>query len=442
MNNLLTSHTDLESKEAAVMQTLKKGIWLYFLLLIFEGALRKWFLPFLATPLLVVRDPIAVWLIYYSWKHQVLRSNGYILAMSFTGILAISTALLFGHRNVAVALFGARILLFHFPLMFIMGAVFNRNDVAKIGKVLLLLAIPMVILIGLQFYSPQSAWVNRGVGGDMEGAGFSGAMGYFRPSGTFSFTTGNVMFFSLVACFVLYFWVSKEKINKILLISATVALLASISLSISRTLLFSIGLTVLFTIIAASRKPEYLPRILGAVIMVVILLAGLSQTEFFQTGTAAFTDRFEAASRAEGGVSTSLIHRGLGGMLEALSFGQELPFFGYGLGMGTNVGAKLLTGGSTFLISEQEWGRLLGEMGLILGFVIIIIRMSFCVSITIKSYERLKKGYFLPWILLSFGLMIIAQGQWAVPMVLGFSTIVGGLILACFSKDELATTSS
>ena len=442
MNNLLTSHTDLESKEAAVMQTLKKGIWLYFLLLIFEGALRKWFLPFLATPLLVVRDPIAVWLIYYSWKHQVLRSNGYILAMSFTGILAISTALLFGHRNVAVALFGARILLFHFPLMFIMGAVFNRNDVAKIGKVLLLLAIPMVILIGLQFYSPQSAWVNRGVGGDMEGAGFSGAMGYFRPSGTFSFTSGNVMFFSLVACFVLYFWVSKEKINKILLISATVALLASISLSISRTLLFSIGITVLFTIIAASRKPEYLPRILGAIIVVVILIAGLSQTEFIQTGTEAFSHRFEAASRVEGGVSTSLIHRGLGGMLDAFSFGQELPFFGYGLGMGTNVGAKLLTGGSTFLISEQEWGRLLGEMGLILGFVIIIIRMSFCVSITIKRYERLKKGYFLPWILLSFGLMIIAQGQWAVPMVLGFSTIVGGLILACFSKDELATTSS
>ena len=39
---------------------LKIGIWIYFYLLIFEGALRKWFLPSLATPLLVVRDPVAL----------------------------------------------------------------------------------------------------------------------------------------------------------------------------------------------------------------------------------------------------------------------------------------------------------------------------------------------------------------------------------------------
>ncbi len=35
---------------------LKKGIWLYFFLLLFEGALRKWVLPSLSAPLLIVRD--------------------------------------------------------------------------------------------------------------------------------------------------------------------------------------------------------------------------------------------------------------------------------------------------------------------------------------------------------------------------------------------------
>lgn len=40
----------------------RKAIWIYIFLLIFEGALRKWFLPSLATPLLLVRDPIAIWL--------------------------------------------------------------------------------------------------------------------------------------------------------------------------------------------------------------------------------------------------------------------------------------------------------------------------------------------------------------------------------------------
>jgi len=33
-------------------------IWIYFFLLIFEGALRKWIAPSLANVLLVVRDPV------------------------------------------------------------------------------------------------------------------------------------------------------------------------------------------------------------------------------------------------------------------------------------------------------------------------------------------------------------------------------------------------
>jgi hypothetical protein len=34
--------------------------WVYFWLIIFEGAIRKWLLPGLSTPLLVIRDPIAM----------------------------------------------------------------------------------------------------------------------------------------------------------------------------------------------------------------------------------------------------------------------------------------------------------------------------------------------------------------------------------------------
>ena len=45
------------------MPFLKKLFWAYFLLLIFEGALRKWILPQLSAPLLLVRDPIALLII-------------------------------------------------------------------------------------------------------------------------------------------------------------------------------------------------------------------------------------------------------------------------------------------------------------------------------------------------------------------------------------------
>ncbi|KJD34634.1 membrane protein [Tamlana nanhaiensis] len=425
----------LEEKQKRVISYLKLGIWTYFLLLIFEGALRKWFLPFLATPLLIVRDPVAIWLIYTTWKHNLMPSNFYLYGMSFVGIFAVIMALLFGHGSPVVAMYGARILLFHFPVMFIMGAVCNQNDVIKIGKALLLIAIPMIVLTALQFYSPQSAWVNRGIGGDTAGSGFAGAMGFFRPPGTFSFTNGNTMFFSLVGCYVLYFWISKTSINRIVLIGATLGLLASIPLSISRTLLFTVVITMFFTMFAASTKSTYFLKILGVFIVLILLLMVLSQFEFFKTSTEAFTSRFEDASAIEGGLEGTLMDRYLGGLVTAISNSTDKPFFGYGIGMGTNAGSKMLTGSVSFLISEEEWGRLIGEMGALLGLMVIVIRLGFSFKISMASFKKMKSGDFLPWILLSFGLIVIPQGQWAQPTALGFSTLIGGLIMASLNSN-------
>lgn len=426
----------MKEKNIDIHDWLKKGIWLYVILLIFEGALRKWFLPFLSTPLLIVRDPIALLLVFFSWKHHYLSFSPYVVGMVFIGFIGIVTALVLGHGSLSVAIFGARILMLHFPLMFVMMGVLSRDDVSKIGRFILWVTIPMTVLIALQFYSPQSAWVNRGVGGDMEGAGFSGAMGYFRPSATFSFTNGSTMFFSLSACFIFYFLVAKDKVNRLLLIGAAIALLASIPLSISRSLFFSIALTIIFTLVAVSRKKEYLPKILGSIVVFAVLLLILGQIPFFKTATEAFTYRFENASRIEGGVSTSLLDRFFGGMFTAVSGSDRSPFFGYGIGMGTNVGSSLLTGKQAFLISEEEWPRIVGEMGFVLGILVVLIRLAFCFSITWKSYSRISKGDVLPWILLSFALITISQGQWAQPTTLGFSTVVGGLILACFFKAK------
>src|SRR6478735_8864232 len=102
-------------------KNLKLAIWFYFFLLLFEGALRKWFLPGLATPLLVVRDPIAIWVLFKATQKGLLAFNGYILFMTLTSIVSFIATLLFGHQNYYVALYGLRILLIHFPFMFVIG---------------------------------------------------------------------------------------------------------------------------------------------------------------------------------------------------------------------------------------------------------------------------------------------------------------------------------
>jgi hypothetical protein len=409
---------------------LKKGIWIYFFLLIFEGSLRKWFLPFLATPLLIVRDPIALLLLLRSWQYRLLPPNFYVFTFQIIGVLGIYTAFFFGHGNLWVALFGARIFMIHFPMIFVIGQIFNRDDVVQIGRMILLISIPMTFLIALQYYSPQSAWVNRGVAGDMNGAGFSGVGSFYRPPATFSFTNGTTLFFSLVGCYVLYFWFHQKEINKLVLIFSTLSLIAAVPLSLSRGLSLQIGLSFLFVIIAISRKPQYTGKIIAAIISAVIIILVFSKLSFFETSLTNLTGRFELASQAEGNIENILNNRFIGGLIASLKESFRVPFFGYGLGMGTNAGGFILSGNHDFLISELEWARIIGELGPLMGLIIIFLRLLLGIKITLGCYKKLTQDDFLPWMLLSFGLFSITQGGWAQPTSLGFSIFIVGLTLA------------
>jgi hypothetical protein len=104
--------------------------------------------------------------------------------------------------------------------------------------------------------------------------------------------------------------------------------------------------------------------------------------------------------------------------------------------MGTNVGAQLLSGGTTFLIAEVEWGRIIGESGMLFGMLIILVRMSMTASLSIQSFKFLRMGDALPWMLMSFGFINLLQAQWSQPTNLGFYVLIGGLIQASLRKTS------
>ncbi|HEY6977149.1 MAG TPA: hypothetical protein VH396_12725 [Chitinophagaceae bacterium] len=435
-NGWATSATDDQ------VLVIKKGIWVYFLLLIFEGALRKWFLPGLATPLLIIRDPVALWILFISWKQRLLPLNPYVLILQLISIVGTYTAVFLGHGNIWVALFGARIFLIHFPLIFVIGQIFNRDDVVKMGRMILLISVFMTFLIALQYYSPQSAWINRGVAGDINGAGFSGVSGFYRPPGTFSFTIGTTLFYDLVGCLVLYFWFHQKEINSLILIISTISFIAAVPLTLSRGLSLQVGLSFLFSIAAILRKPQYILRMIIAITGAVVVIFLLSKTTFFETSTANLTNRFAIASNQEGGLGNILENRFLGGLIESLKQSLNLPFFGYGLGMGTNAGGFMLTGTHDFLISELEWGRIIGELGPIVGLIVIFLRLLLGANILMACYRKMTQGDFLPWMLLSFGLLLVTQGSWGQATSLGFSVFVSGLMIASLNDTNNNTGQS
>lgn len=425
-----------ENFQEASLLLIKRGIWLYLFLLIFEGALRKWFLPGLADPLLLIRDPLAIYLLFKSFQKNLWYPGSYEKIMWGLTILAFITTLLVGHGNLTVAVFGLRITLVHFPLIFLIGSLLEKSDVIEIGKILLWINIAMTVLVAIQFYSPQSAWVNHGVGGNLEGSGFSGAAGFYRVPGTFSFTNGLALFYGLAAAYIFYFWLEGEKIqvSKLLLIGSTLALLAAIPLSISRTVLFQVILSFIFFMLISSRDFNFIKRFFGAGLIVILSFVFLSGLSFIDTATMAFSERFTQASAAEGGLEGTLIDRFLGGMYGAVVDGES-SFWGAGIGMGSQVASKILTGESgVYLISEGEWGRLIGEMGFLVGFMVVLLRVSLVFQLFKKAWFAISRMNYLPWMLLSFTIINILQGQWSQPTSLGFSVIAAGLTIASFKE--------
>ncbi len=417
-------------------KSIKNAIWLYLILIIFEGAIRKWILPELSNLFLVIRDPLALFIILEANRKNVDFSNKYLISIITIALFSFIATFFSGHGDFIVALFGLRIFILHLPLIFIIGNIFNKEDTLKIGKFLLFISIPMCGLILLQFYSPQSAFINRGIGGDETGGGFSGAMGYLRPPGTFSFISGSTTFFSICACFNLYFILNAREINRFLLTLSVLALLIAIPISISRTLLFQVIISALLTFIIITKQKKFRTNIIIAVISTLVLFELIQNFNFYNTAIEVLRVRLERANTAEGGIESVFIDRYLGGLVNAILNSVNQPFFGYGLGFGSNVGSMLLTNSRTFLISEGEWGKTIGEMGPLFGLSIIALRLGITLKLIKKAFEFVSRNEILPYILLTYGIFTIPQGSFSQPTSLGFIVVLGGIIIASFKNGN------
>lgn len=413
-------------------KSIKIAIWLYFLLWIFEGALRKWILPGLATPLLIVRDPIAIYIILRAFYLGVKFVNLYVILSSFFTLLSLVITFTFGHENMFVGVYGARIMLLHFPLIFVIGAVFTKEDILKMGRVMLAITILMTVIIYFQFISPQTAYINTGLGGEGS-AGFDGAMGYFRPSGTFSFTTGLSSYYILASVFVFYFWLSKEACSKILLIGSTIALIIALPLTVSRTAVLGVLLVGFFAFLGSSTSIKSIFRLALTIAVIGVLFAVLQKTTtVFNLGTEVFMSRVDTANGQKGG---SIIQRSIDGFTEPFTTLLNAPLFEGNLGMGTNAGAQLLTGKRSFLVSEGELNRVGGEQGLILGGGLIVLRLVFACGLFFSSLKLPGKFKLLPLTFCGTALFLITQGQWAQPSMLGCSVIASGLLVASLNVN-------
>lgn len=435
----------------SVSDKIRLCFWLYLLLLIFEGAMRKWFLPQFSNLFLVVRDPILLYVIFINYKYKICSDNIVKVLFLFSFITFVLT-LLFGHHNILVALYGVRITLLHLPCIFIFGKVITRDDIHLIGKTVLYISVLMFIIITLQYFSPKTALINIGTGGQGT-ASFSGITGYMRPSGTFSFITGLIEFELLVGLYIFYYLYNnnniddKYRFNNALLAILITIYFFSLVLCLSRTIVFEI--LFMFIVMAAYMilSREKLDKIIYICLFITVSFYFLSYIDSFKLAFDNVFIRFENASRSEGDViEGSLGNRYFGSFYRAFFDTQnysnkEIPFFGFGLGIGTKVG-EIILGirqiGRPFAYAEEEWSRIICEMGLLLGgFFLLGIRLLYPIYLVIKAFKYIKrrKDIFLYISIFPF-LIYIINGQWYVPTTIGFTLVLSSLFVSALNQNE------
>jgi hypothetical protein len=410
---------------------IRRLIWLYIILWLVEGGLRRWFLPGLATPLLLIRDPLVIGIYCLALANNLFPFNGFILWGALLGVLTFINAMMLGHGNMFVAAYGVRCDFLHVPLIFVMAKVLRPKQVLALAKVAVWVAVPYTALLVAQFYQPQDAWVNRGVGGSLEGAGFDGAMDRFRPPGTFSFITGPAQLYPMFAACWFALLLSR-KLPLWTMIASGAAIIVSIPISISRTLFLSVvivGLTGMSAMVAGGRFSMKIVAQFAVGAAILFLLAG--QSTVFQDGMEAFSARWEASTDDNGGFKGAIVDRVLDGLFGA--FGN-VTGAGCGTGFSTNVGQQLATQHTGFGAAEAEWGRLLYDNGFVLGSLMIAYRVALAGTVVLAAYRAWRRRSTLSLVFAAACFLLLLNGQWGQSTSLGSAVIGGGLTLAAARK--------
>lgn len=403
-------------------KAIRNLIFVYFLLLVFEGALRFWVFPGLSSVLMLVRDPVVCVIYLLALGGGKMPRSLVIGVTAMLALVSAASSFLAGDAPWMVTVYGIRANYLHLPMIYIMRNMMTAVDVQRIGRWLMWLMIPMAVLVVYQFRSPPGSWINLG--------GMPTQYGTVRPAGTFAFVSGMVCFSSLVAAFLADSFVTRGRQTLFLKVGCSAAVLASLAVSGSRSSILSVA--IVFVMLAGlslfnSRAAR------GTLVLIGVIglgLASMTSTEFFEEGQRQLAQRFKDASQGKGIMESSL-ERFVGMFNYPIWAAQSAPPLGHGLGTGTNAGYFLTTGQRGFGGGQEtELGRIMYEMGAILGSVFILLRLAITLHMLRDGWKALGRGNLLPMLLFGAAGMNVMMGSWGIANTQGFATFGGGLCLA------------
>jgi hypothetical protein len=357
----------------------RQAVLAAMVLLVFEGALRKWALPEAQAALYLAKDVILLGAYVgfgmargYAAPVAPARPFIMLLAMSATygAIEMLNPAL----PSLTLAAVGWRSYFFYVPLLFVVPQLFDTlDDLDRALRRYALIALPVAALGIVQFYSPIDSELNTLVQHDPSDRATSMAFGqYFnraRVAGTFAYVSGFGAYLMAVAFLIL-------------------ALQAGRAWRFRGNVLLHAGLLVIVAALFAtgSRAPVYMLVVAVAAYSLLTALAGdLSAGAAFRTcvgalilaaGIWTFLPEPAGAFQNRAFSADDTYSRIVAPLVEPFDILEEAGPAGFGIGAAHQSAAYLVDSGYPWwtkgIVAESETSRVMLELG-IPGFTLVFL---------------------------------------------------------------------
>lgn len=359
----------------------KRLFLIVFFFTILEGAVRKWFIQGYDVQLILLRDGLVLYSIFYGFNKRFFIKNWKEnILLLWTILVTVWSFLQFviNDFNPFITLIGIRNWVLYFWFSLLCLRCLGKKELESILLILLYTIIPIGILVIYQHFMPAGHIINKQVGSTTAEGIFTVAFGVVRTSGTFTFTSGQVQYLAFLTPIIFYLMGGKYN-DSISQISKTIILILffiSIALSGSRGAIMNSGFMLLMFFLI-SLKLNKMKNILSYLFFGLIFIFFISY--FFDNAIEATKFRFQEASDSD--QISSRIMRIIFGTSEIwLNFN----LFGEGIGIRSNL-SKLFVN-INFTDAENETSKVLYEGGLV-GLIFILIKFIFSIIVLLKCYK-------------------------------------------------------